>query len=406
MNNKCLRDQFKAVVENALLESNITPSKRFIYRIVEVILLILLLPRKVNFTQMGHFGEFCEQSYRQLFTHRIDWLKFNIALMWRLFGQESRRAIVIDPCFIPKSGRHTPHVGKYWSGSAGAVQHGLEILGIGAADIDKRDCVMLRAEQTHGRRELDLRNWSLNEWYLTMLLRHKYELLKVSKYIVADAWFSKYDFITALLTMGFEFISRLRDDAVLYYIAPEVHKMGKRGRKRIKDGRIDPSNLRKSRMERIEVGKNKETAYTAIVYCKSLKKKIRLVVYTPKGGSPKLFFSTDLKMSGEEVFEYYSVRFQIEFNFRDGKQFTGLKDCMARNEDRLDFAYNASLAALNVSKVVLAERKWDMSIGRFKSLMTTIFISTRILSVFRIFPNAQKIKKLEQEILGMPEMAS
>ena len=69
------------------------------------------------------------------------------------------------------------------------MQHGLEILGIGMVDVDAHDCLMLRAEQTHGRKELDLRNFTLNDWYLEMLKRHKYELLKVSKYLVADACF-------------------------------------------------------------------------------------------------------------------------------------------------------------------------------------------------------------------------
>lgn len=62
-----------------------------------------------------------------------------------------------------------------------------------------------------------------------------------------------------------------------------------------------------------------------------------------------VIFSTDTGMSGKDVIEYYRVRFQIEFKYRDGKQFTGLKDCQARNEDRLDFAFNASLAAINVA---------------------------------------------------------
>ena len=42
------------------------------------------------------------------------------------------------------------------------------------------------------------------------------------------------------------------------------------------------------------------------------------------------------------------ARFQIEFLFRDSKQFTGLLDCQARAEAALDFHFNASLATLNL----------------------------------------------------------
>ena len=48
--------------------------------------------------------------------------------------------------------------------------------------------------------------------------------------------------------------------------------------------------------------------------------------------------------------EYYVARFQIEFLFRDGKQFTGLSDGQTRAEAALDFHFNASLATLNLAR--------------------------------------------------------
>ncbi|MDE6771584.1 MAG: hypothetical protein K2J49_03170 [Muribaculaceae bacterium] len=47
---------------------------------------------------------------------------------------------------------------------------------------------------------------------------------------------------------------------------------------------------------------------------------------------------------------FYQTRFQIEFCFRDGHQFSGLPDCQARGEKALDFTYNSSLAAFNITK--------------------------------------------------------
>ncbi|MEL6603301.1 MAG: hypothetical protein AAFP20_08780 [Cyanobacteria bacterium J06614_10] len=40
----------------------------------------------------------------------------------------------------------------------------------------------------------------------------------------------------------------------------------------------------------------------------------------------------------------------IEFIFRDAKQFAGLTDCQARDAQKLDFHFNASLTALNLAK--------------------------------------------------------
>jgi hypothetical protein len=51
----------------------------------------------------------------------------------------------------------------------------------------------------------------------------------------------------------------------------------------------------------------------------------------------KLFFSTDTSLSGIDIFLFYKSRFQIEFLYRDAKQFTGLEHCQSRSETKLDF---------------------------------------------------------------------
>jgi len=63
-----------------------------------------------------------------------------------------------------------------------------------------------------------------------------------------------------------------------------------------------------------------------------------------------LLFSTDIHLSPEQIVEYYQARFQIEFIFRNHKQFTGFSDCQARHLPRLDFHFNASFIALNLAK--------------------------------------------------------
>jgi hypothetical protein len=48
----------------------------------------------------------------------------------------------------------------------------------------------------------------------------------------------------------------------------------------------------------------------------------------------KLNFSTDLKQRGEKTVRYYRSLFQIEFLYRDAKQFTGHTSCQARYENK------------------------------------------------------------------------
>jgi len=46
-------------------------------------------------------------------------------------------------------------------------------------------------------------------------------------------------------------------------------------------------------------------------------------------------------------YQFYKLRFQIEFIFRDAKQFTGLEDCQAARDALREFIFNASLSALS-----------------------------------------------------------
>ena len=65
--------------------------------------------------------------------------------------------------------------------------------------------------------------------------------------------------------------------------------------------------------------------------------------------------STDVDQPAEEVVAYYRLRFQVEFLFRDAKQFAGLEHCQARDEAKLDFHFNMSLAAVNLVRMELAQ---------------------------------------------------
>ena len=60
-------------------------------------------------------------------------------------------------------------------------------------------------------------------------------------------------------------------------------------------------------------------------------------------------------MSWEKLLDYYSLRFQIEFNFRDAKQHFGLEDFMTTTPRGVDNAANLSFLMVNVSAKLLKE---------------------------------------------------
>ena len=241
---------------------------------------------------------------------------------------------------------------------------------------------------------------SLPKWYLTSILANKEKLIGLSRYIVADSYFAIFEFVDGLTSEGFHIVSRFRSNADLMYLH-EGGPTGKKGRPRKYDGKIDFCNLNMEKLRQVHIYPDEGNFYTSIVYSKSLKRNVRLVLFQPKNGKHILYFSTDTNMSAKNVVEYYRTRFQIEFCYRDGKQFAGLCDCQARDFAKLDFAFNASLSAVNVAKVVIKEHYPTFSIANLKSLLYNAYIMNRFFAMSGFRPNKSINAKIVKELFNI-----
>ena len=77
-----------------------------------------------------------------------------------------------------------------------------------------------------------------------------------------------------------------------------------------------------------------------------------------------ILFSSDPELSFDKLVDYYSLRFQIEFNFRDAKQFWGLEDFMNVHPTAVTNAANLSLFMVNLSQVLMCDfRQTDPDFG-------------------------------------------
>ena len=376
--------------------------------IIEVFTLFLTIRGRINFLQLERFGASCEQRYRQQFEKSFPFLDFNTKIIQTYSSQHN--IIAFDPSYISKSGTKTPGLSRYWSGCAGKAKWGLEISGIAAVDIENNTAFHLEAIQTM---PTDDESWNLITWYLSILKKRKKELLGISKYFVADAYFSKINFVTGVIDLGFEMIGRLRDDADLKYLLPQ-EKTTNRGRPRQFGDRVDPKNIDLTQFTLIS-DRAEELLHSAILYSKSLKRKILVVhaSYKSEKGkrSHKLYFSTDLKLSPNLVVQYYKARFQIEFLYRDGKQFTGLCDSQARSVQKLNFQFNTSLSVLNIAKVehwlsIPKEQRTSFSINDIKILNHNKLMLSLFFDKFGINPKLLKNQKHIEELLHFGSIAA
>ena len=72
-----------------------------------------------------------------------------------------------------------------------------------------------------------------------------------------------------------------------------------------------------------------------------------------------ILFSSDLDLAYNQLIDYYSLRFQIEFNFRDAKQYWGLEDFMNVTQTAVTNAANLSLFSVDLSQVLMCMYRKD-----------------------------------------------
>ncbi len=205
--------------------------------------------------------------------------------------------------------------------------------------------------------------------------------------IVADAYFSKESFVTGVKELGFNIISRFRDDVNLKYLyrGPKVRKRG-RPQKFAGKGDLKHLDMNIFKEEYSVDDKLVYKLYTAEVWAVSLGREVRVVIVDyldtdKKTQARKVFFSTDLTLSARDIFDIYRTRFQLEFVFRDAKQFTGLTHCQARNKEALAFAFNASLSSVNVARAYARQQGHNLSVGSTKTLLHNAAIVDRFIAM-------------------------
>ena len=102
MNTDNLLMQYQSEALEAL-KSMTNLGKPFEKVIMDVLKLFMAIPDKINFLQMGRYGKFSEQTYRNTFTRgNFDWFGFNQHLAKKVCTG-SFLALAVDPSYIPKS---------------------------------------------------------------------------------------------------------------------------------------------------------------------------------------------------------------------------------------------------------------------------------------------------------------
>jgi len=180
---------------------------------------------------MERFSDKCEQYFRINFENKFNFQDLNLSM---IKDRLTECIVAFDPSYIKKSGKQTFGLGMYWSGCAAKAKWGLDICGFAAVDIINNTAFHLNAIQTPRSKEINLLH------YYCRIIKENYLYFKeLTTYLVADSFFAKSEVVQTVTSLGMHFLSRLRDDAVLFYLNREP-KTGKRGAPKKYAGRVKP----------------------------------------------------------------------------------------------------------------------------------------------------------------------
>lgn len=312
-----------------------------------------LMVGKVNFTNLSRYSELSERTYRRQFDEPFESIAFNSCLIGKAIAAERFQVSAIDCSFAPKSGEATYGVDRFYNGKAGRAESGLELSVIAVVDVAASMAYALSAQQTPADEPPDVTETeplTRVDHYLAQVEATRAAMPKSVRHLVGDGFYSKRKWVEGVLALDLEVIGKLRCDANLQYVYEGPQKA--KGARRKYDGKVNLNDL--SRWQALGEVKPGVRLFTAIVWSMNLKRRLR-VVYLVNERNPlrpckALLFSTDLELEAVQLYEAYRARFQIEFIFREAKQFLGLTDCQARSQQKLDFHFNAALMALNLAK--------------------------------------------------------
>jgi putative transposase len=182
-------------------------------------------------------------------------------------------------------------------------------------------------------------------------------------YLTLDGHFGNSPTLQMVHGCGLQLISKLRSDAALYF--PYDGPYQGRGPRRKYGDKLHVDALPAQSLCQRTVEDGLETCLFQVeVLHREFPQPLNVVVLVKtnlktQARAHVLLFSSDLTLPCDKLVEYYSLRFQIEFTFRDAKQHWGLEDFMTVTASGVSNAANLSLLMVSLSTVLLERMRED-----------------------------------------------
>lgn len=375
-------------------------------------------------------------SYRTIqrfFAAKLPWQEMKVKFFeTHLFNPEDEYILAGDETIVSKSGKQTFGIDRFFSSVRGQVIRSLGFLVFSIVNVVEGQAYPLMCEQRikekaeklvkterkkkrkkrqgrpKGSRNKDKREFKpsaelkqLNEM-LQILLISLRRFVKI-KYLTLDGHFGNHQAVLMAQQNGLELISKLRRDTVLFEkYEGEYSGKGRKKKygKRLRYDLLPQKYLQKSEQEGDEI----TNYYVGEFWHKEFAAPLKVVIIVKldllkKRMGQAILFSSDEKLEWEKLINYYSLRFQIEFNFREAKQHFGLEDFMNTTQTGVENAANLAFLMVLFSAKLLKNRS-EKLIG-INDLKTHYRgAKYALLVIKKVLPNAEPIliKQIIEEV--------
>ncbi|HQF63307.1 MAG TPA: transposase [Anaerolineaceae bacterium] len=377
-------------------------SKTTLRQLSRVITAMLAMTGRVTMLGMSRWAG-AGGSYRTIqrfFYTAIPWPQiFWLFFQKHLLDEEDTYLLAGDECVVTKAGKETYGMDYFFSGLLKKAVPSLSFFTLALVSVKQRRSYPIQVEQTvrspeekassqvkkqarkaksdEPKRKRGRPKGSCNkkkaEVTLNPELQHIQKMVQALLgtvrgrirlvYLVMDGHFGNHPALQMVRQCQLHLISKLRSDAALFftYVGPAP----KRGPRPRLGERLDCCKIPEQYLKTTLVEDGIETRiYQLQVFHREFLMPLNVVVLIKTNLETKrcahvILFSSDLDLAYNQLIDYYSLRFQIEFNFRDAKQYWGLEDFMNVTQTAVTNAANLSLFSVDLSQVLMCKYRKD-----------------------------------------------
>lgn len=378
-------------------------------------------------------------SYRtiqRLFNTPLNWLELNwLLIRHHLWDADDVALISGDHVVVTKSGKTTHGLDRFFSSLYGKAVPGLCFLSLSLLSVKHRTSYPMVTEQVNkssepllqeptkksggargrpkgsknrNRREVQLSpSLCFIQDHIKKLLKQIGDTFKVI-YFVFDGELGHHDALQMVRQVNLHLISKLRYNSALY--VPYDGPYSGRGPRRKYGPKLDYNNIPSEYLKATSIDKDIVTQiYQMSLWHKKFSDLLNIVVIVKTNLKTNktahvVLFSSDLELGYAHMIDYYRLRFQLEFNFRDAKQYWGLEDFMSVKERPVYNSANLAMFMVNLSHALIRpmRQEWPaFSVNDLKAWFRGRKYATELL---KLLPESLGSIFIDQVVAQMAEL--